>query len=128
MILYSIYNSITLTELIETAHRMHNTTYWRERTFAGKLNQWLKLYLHQDGVHHYAINSKLFLTSIREKYVRMYERFLHYLKMYAKGTRILSKGHLPISLLPPSKLDKILNEVRMSILKTIKDYDLVLTC
>ena len=72
----------------------------------GKLNQCFELYLHQDGIGHYAINSTLFLTTIREKYVRMYERFLEQLKMYAKGIRILSKGHLPISLLPPSKLDE----------------------
>ena len=66
MIMYGIYNFDTLTELIETVHRMHNTTSWRERTFAGKLNQWFELYLHQDGIGHYAINSILFLTTIRK--------------------------------------------------------------
>ena len=127
MIMYSIYNSDTLTELIETVHRMQNTTSWRERTSAGKLNQWLVLYLHKDGMHYYAINSILFLTSIREKYVKMYERFLEQMKMYAKVIRILSKGYLPISLLPLSNLERILNEVRAALLKTNKDYDLVLT-
>ena len=77
-------NSDTLTELIDTVHRMHNTSTWRERTFAGKLNQWLELYLHQEGIGHYAINSILFLTLIREKYVKMYERFLEQLKMNYK--------------------------------------------
>ena len=81
MIMYGVYNSDTLTELIDTVHRMHNTTMWKERTFAGKLNQWVELYLHQEGMHHYAINSILFLTTIREKYVKMYERFLEELKM-----------------------------------------------
>ena len=38
MIMYGVYNSDTLTELIDTVHRMHNTTMWRERTFAGRLN------------------------------------------------------------------------------------------
>ena len=47
--------------------------------------------------------------------------------MYAKAKRILSKGYLPISLLPPSKLEKSLNEIRKALLKTNKDYDLVLT-
>ena len=28
MIMYSIYNSDTLAQLIETVHRMHNTTSW----------------------------------------------------------------------------------------------------
>ena len=41
--------------------------------------------------------------------------------------RILSKGYLPISLLPPSKLERILNEVKVALSKTNKDYDLVLT-
>ena len=67
MIMHSVYNSNTLTELIETVHRMHNATSWRERTFEEKFNQWFELYLHQEGVYHYAINSILFLTSITEK-------------------------------------------------------------
>ena len=75
MIMYSIYNSDTLTELMETVHRMHNITSWRGKIFAGKLNQWLQLYLHQDGVHHHAINSILFLTSIRDKYVKCMKDF-----------------------------------------------------
>ena len=56
MIIYGVYNSDTLTDLINTVHRMHNTTMWKERTFAGRLNQWFELYLHQEGMHHYAIN------------------------------------------------------------------------
>ena len=58
----------------------------------------------------------------------MYERFLEQLKMYAKVIRILSKGYLPIFLWPPSKLERILNEGRVALLKTNKDYVLVLTC
>ena len=57
----------------------------------------------------------------------MYERFIEELKLYSRAIRVLSKGYLPISLLPPSKLDKILNEVRIAITKSNKDYDLVLT-
>ena len=98
-----------------------------ERTFASRLNQWFELYLHQEGLHHYPINSILFLTTIREKYMKMYERFIEELKMYSKMIRILSKGYLPISLLLPSKLERILSEVRIALVKTNKDYDLVLT-
>ena len=87
----------------------------------------MELYSHDEGVHDYAINSVLFLTTVREKYVKMYERFIEELKMYSKAVRVLSKGYLPISLLPPSKLEKILTEVRIAIGKSHKDYDLVLT-
>ena len=67
------------------------------------------------------------MTTVQEKYVRMYERFIEELKLYSRAIRVLSKGYLPISLLPPSKLEKILSEVRIAIAKSNKDYDLVLT-
>ena len=47
--------------------------------------------------------------------------------MYSKAIWILSKGYLPISLLPPSKLERISSEVKVAIAKSNKDYDLVLT-
>ena len=87
----------------------------------------MELYAQDKGIHNYAINSVLPLTTVREKYVKMYERFIEELKLYSKVIRILSKGYLPISLLPPLKLEKILKEVRIAIAKSNKDYDLVLT-
>ena len=57
----------------------------------------------------------------------MYERFIKELKLYSRAIRVLSKGYLPISLIPSCKLEKILNEVRIAITKSNKDYDLVLT-
>ena len=127
MIMYGVYNSDTLTDLIDTVHRMQNFTTWNEKTFAGKLHDWMELYSQDEGILNYAINSILFLTTVREKYVKMYERFIEEIKLYSKAIRVLSKGYLPISLLPSSKLEKILKEVRIAIAKSNKDYDLVLT-
>ena len=126
MIMYDVYNSETLTDLIDTVHRMQNFTTWNEKTFTGKLHDWMEIYAQDEGVHNYAINSVLFLTTVREKYVEMYERFIEELKLYSKAIRVLSKGYLPISLLPLSKLEKILKEVRIAIAKSKKDYNLVL--
>ena len=113
MIMYGVYNLDTLTALIRTVHNKQNATTWKERTFAGKLNQIYQAYLNE--------------TTMREKYVKMYERFIEELKVYSKAIGILSKGYLPIYLLPPSKLEKILNDVRKVITKSNKDYYLVLT-
>ena len=57
----------------------------------------------------------------------MYERFIEELKSYSKVIRILSKGYLPISLLPSLKLQKILSEIRIAIARSNEDYVLVLT-
>ena len=86
-----------------------------------------RVYLNEEGAHNFAINSVLFLTTVREKYVKMYERFIEEQNICSKAIRILSKGYLPIYLLPSSKLENILSEVRKAITKYNKDYDLVLT-
>ena len=88
MIIYGIYISDTLEQLIKTVYRIHNTTTWNEKIFAGQIHAWFQWYLSKDGEGHYAINSVLFLTTIREKYVRMDEQFIDQLKMYAMAMRI----------------------------------------
>ena len=71
MVMYGIYNSDTLEKLINTMHKMHNNTTWNEKLFVGKLNKWYQWYLSKDGAVHYAINSILYITTLREKYVKM---------------------------------------------------------
>ena len=107
---------------------MHNVTTWKEKIITGTMHKWLKVQLVNSGNEYsYAIDSMLFLTTIKEKYVRMYERFILELKSYSKATRTLSKGYLPISLMPPSKLEAILEKVKPALEKTNKDYGMVLT-
>ena len=74
-----------LTDLIDTVHRMQNFTTWNEKTFAGKLHGWMEQYSQDEGVCNYAINFVLFLTTVREKYVKMYERFIEELKLNSKA-------------------------------------------
>ena len=74
----------------------------------------------------YSMDVVLFLTTIKEKYVRMYEKFMNELRSYSKAIRILAKGYLPISLIPPSKLQAILQQVQVAITKLNQDYEIVL--
>ena len=60
---------------------MYNKTTWNKKLFVGKLNNWYQWYLSKDGVGHYAINSLLYITMMRIKYVRMYEKFIGQLQV-----------------------------------------------
>ena len=91
MIMYGVYNSDTLTDLIDTVHRMQNFTTWNEKTFGGKLHDWIELYSQDKGICNYAINSVLFLTMVREIYVKMYERFIEELKLYSKAISFIKR-------------------------------------
>ena len=106
---------------------MHNLASLKEKLFVGKVNEWSKQQqTHFHNEQSYSINTLLFLRTVKEKYVRMYERFINELKSYSKAICILSKGYLPISLIPPSKLETILQQVKKALAKKNKNYDLVL--
>ena len=107
-------------------HKMNNRSVWYERLYARHVNKWFEMYLASQGANYYAIHSLLYLQTIQEKYIKMYERFVNQLKEYSHAIRILSKGYLPISLLLPSKLAKILQEVKQVLLKTNKNCGLVI--
>ena len=77
MVMYGIYNSDTLEHLIKTVHKLHNITTWNEKLFSGQIKDWYHWYLITRGINQYAINSILFLTTVKEKYVKMYERFIN---------------------------------------------------
>ena len=126
MIMYGIYNVDTLEKLIQMVHNMNNRSIWFEKLYAGHANKWFEMYAVGQGAEYYAIHSLLYLRTIQEKYVKMYERFVTQLREYSKAIRILSKGYLPISLIPPSKLAAILYEVKHILAKTNKNYGLVI--
>ena len=48
------------------------------------------------------------------------------IKNVCRVIKILPKGYLPISFLPPSKLNKIFQEVKVALQTTNRDYDLVI--
>ena len=127
MIMYGKYSSDTLMELVKTVHQMQNVTTWKEKIFASEMNEWLKNKLaHIHNEFDYSIDAMLFLTTIKEKYVRMYERFIAELRSYSKAIGILSKGYLPITLITPSKLEAILKQVQIAIATTNQDHELIL--
>ena len=94
---------------------MHNITTLNKRLFAGTLSTAFIWYVNKKGVHHYTINSLLYLRTLRVKYVKVYEEFILQLGMYTKVIRILAKCYLPTSLIPPSKLPEILTVVKEAI-------------
>ena len=127
MLMYGIYNAETLEKLISTIHNIHNVTSSHEKLFAGEHNPTLfrLLYTSSLGIQQYAFNSLLYLRVIQDKYISLYRELITQLKAYVSAIRILSKGYLPTTLIPPNKLQDILAEVKRSLHQTNPDYTLV---
>ena len=68
----------------------------------------------------------LYLRTIKDKYIEIYNEFISQLHIYAKAVKILAKGYLLISLIIPFKLQEILNFVKEMLTKTNPDYDIII--
>ena len=77
MVMYGIYSLENLEILITTVHKMHNFTVPHEKLFASTLSSWYSWYLTKDGVFHYAINSLLYLKTIRENVLKCMKNLLN---------------------------------------------------
>ena len=128
MLMYGIYNTEMVEKLINTLNNIHNTISSHERLFAGQQSSLTvkSLYAHSLGLHHYSINSLLYLRTIKDKYIALYRELITQLQIYASAIRILAKGYLLNTLVTPSKLKEILSEVRTALWTSNPDYNLVM--
>ena len=97
--------------------------------FAGQIAAAYEIYsqMHNaHGIQHYAISSLLYLCTIKDKSIAIYNEFFSQLQIYAKAVRILVKGYLSISLIMPLKLRQIISSVKEMLIKTNPDYDIVI--
>ena len=128
LLMYGIYDAETLEKLKSIVYHIHNTTSSHERLFAGQQSSLTlrSLYANALGLQHYSINSLIYLRTVQDKYIALYRELITQLHIHATSIRILVKGYLPISLITPSKLREILDDVKTAIRKTNPDYDLVI--
>ena len=77
-LMYGIYNAETLEKLINTLHNMRSMTSLHERLFVGQNNSLTlkSLCAHSLGLHHYSINSLLYLRTIQDKYFTLYRELI----------------------------------------------------
>ena len=99
MVMYGVYNVETLENLINTVHIMHNSTTEIERLFAGELNAAYTWYTNAPNTQEYALDSLLYLRTVRDKYIQMYKEFIAQLHIHSKAIRIFAKVIYPFCLL-----------------------------
>ena len=129
LVMYGIYNMQTLEKLVKTVHVLHS----RQSSYKSLFTDWtLVAYefysqIHgTQGIQHYVINSMLYLRTIKDKYIEIYNEFISQLHISAKAVRILAKDYLPILLITPLQLQEILNSIKEMLIKTNPDYDIVI--
>ena len=82
---FGIYNAETLENLVKSVHALHNRQSLYESLFAGQTSAAYKAYSQMHGAHiiqHYAINLMLYLHTIKDKYIKIYNEFILQLYIY----------------------------------------------
>ena len=104
MLMCGVYNAETPEKLIDTVHQIHNNTSYYERLLARQQSSLTlrSLYTNTLDLQHYSINSLLYLRTVQEKYIALYEELITKFHIYATTIRVLAKGYLPVSLITPS--------------------------
>ena len=85
-------------------HTLHSRQTLYENLFTGKTLAAYEYYSQMDSkwvIQHYALNSMLYLKTITDKYIEIYNEFISQLHIYTKVVRIFAKGYLSILLITP---------------------------
>ena len=129
LVMYRIYNAKTLEKLVKTVHPLHSRQTLYKGLFAGQTSAAYEAYSQMHDTHriqHYTGNAMLYLQTIKDKYIEIYNEFISQLQIYAKAVRILAKAYLPISLVTSLKLQEILGLVKEAFIKTNPEYGIVI--
>ena len=116
-LLFEEYELNSTESIIKTFQSLDSRTSTLEQWLLGQNREMLRGYLtHLLGPTLYSHQLQLYLNSLQEKYIRLYETLVIELQVLLKSISILSKGYLPADLFPRSTLkqmsDQAINMIR----------------
>ena len=80
LVMYGIYNMETLKKLVKTVQALHIRRTLYESFFTGKTSAAYEFHSQMHGscdIQHYAINSMMYLRTIKDKYIEIYNDLFH---------------------------------------------------
>ena len=109
-LLYSKYNLDSLEKMIHTVNHLGERVHQMEELLVGKDHSVAtQQFLHASSIGRLLFAHKLniYLTSVQETQLRLYDELERVLREFLSTVRILSKGYLPASLFPSTILCRI---------------------
>ena len=104
-VLYGEYDTNSTVSIVKMLDSLDNRSSTIEKWLEGHSKIWVQnFYETISGPLIYSHLTQLYLASLRERYIRLYEALNTELKLLLRSIAILSKGYLPPQLFPPSTL------------------------
>ena len=124
-LLYGKYNIDSLEKIIHTINHLGNRVHQMENLLMGKDHSVAtRQFLHSNylGRLLFAHKLSIYLTSVQETQLRLYDELERVLREFLSAVEVLSKGYLPASLFPPSTLHRITSNALQMVQKKNPDY------
>ena len=129
-LLYGKYNLDSLEKIINTINHLGDRVHQMESLLMGKDHSVAtRQFLHSNylGRLLFAHKLNIYLTSVQETQLRLYDELERVLRDFLSVVEILSRGYLPASLFPPSTLRRITSNALRMVQKKNPDYVLTIT-
>ena len=128
-LLYGKYNLDSLEKIIHTVNHLGERVHQMEELLMGKDHSVAtQQFLHASSIGRLLFVHKLniYLMSVQETQLRLYDELERVLREFLSAVRILSKGYLPASLFPPTILHRITSNALQMVQKKNPDYVLMI--
>ena len=128
-LMYGKYNVAQLQDIVGTVNSLQNKTMQLEKLLTGKDLQTLQMAHMIDDVSGrmtFIHKMNLYVHSVLERQIRLYEWLLINLKDLLNAIGILSTGHLPPFLFPPTVLENITTNALVMVKKTHPNFVLAI--
>ena len=128
-LLYGKYNLDSLEKIIHTVNHLGERVHRMEELLLGKDHSVAtQQFLHAGSIGRLLFAHKLniYLMSVLETQLRLYDELERVLKEFLSAVRILSKGYLPASLFPPTILHRITSNAMQLVQRKNPDYVLMI--
>ena len=128
-LLYGKYNIDSLEKIIHIVNHLGDRVHQMEGLLMGKDHSVAtRQFLHSNylGRLLFAHKLNIFLTSVQETQLRLYDELERVLRKFLSAVEILSRGHLPASLFPRSTLHRITSNALQMVQKKNPDYVLTI--
>ena len=128
-LLYGKYNLDSLEKIIHTVNHLGERVHRMEELLMGKDHSLAtQQFLHANSIGRLLFAHKLniYLTSVQETQLRLYDELERVLREFLSAVRILSKGYLPASLFPTTILRRITSNALQMVQKKNPDYVLTI--
>ena len=124
-LLYGEYDVNSTQSIMKLLGSLHNRTSSLEKILELKVPTWALSFISgSQGTAMYSHMTQLYMESIKEKHIRLYETLVTELRLLLRSIAILSKGYLPPHLFPLTTLVQI-SQQAIAMMK-IKNPDYVL--